>query len=177
MNGKRFTLVRHILEGMFVILFGVQTYLNISMRQEIGSLQTALRDSRAAASSPIFRVGDPLTPMPVETLDGRAFLMDPRAANREVMVLVVDPACNECREAVDSARKYLKGRAMIVLSVAKGGTREFAAQLDVSSFTYVVSLHDLPVIMQMKLSHPPTVLSLNSRGRITQVCGRPSDCV
>jgi hypothetical protein len=170
------TILRRILEGVFVLLFAILAYLVVSMRREIVSLRTELREARAAASSPIFRVGEPLTPLPVHTIDGRAIVLDPRAANRELLVVVVDPNCSDCRDAVDSARKYLKGRGLIVLSVEEKGTREFAAQEGVADFTYVVSLHELPVGMQMKLSHPPTILSLNPRATITRVCARPADC-
>jgi hypothetical protein len=177
-RGTRFGLIaRRLFEAAFVAIFLLQIYVNVMLHRQVKALEGALRMARQSAASETFRVGDSVPSLPVRTLDGRDIVLNPAAARMNTMILVIDPECEACREAVDDIRKgAITGRGMIILSTVEKGTKELAGPAAVANYTYVL-LPNIPVSLRIKLSHPPTVLLLNPRGRVTRVCDRPANCV
>jgi hypothetical protein len=165
---------KRLLEGAFIILFLLQIYWNIRLHQRIRALEAALRTAQVNSMSDTFRVGDTVAPVPVRGLDGKEFLLNPSAAHKNMMMLVIDPNCDACREALEDVRNGdFKHRALVVISVNEKGTREVVQQL--APITYVL-LPNLPLHAKMKFSHAPTVLLLTPTGRITRICSRPLNC-
>lgn len=161
----------------FVAVFLAQIYLIVVLHRRVLGLESALRNAHQSAVSEVFRVGDVLQPLPVRTLDGRDILLDPAAARMNTMLIVVDPGCDACRQAVEDVKRgSVKRRGIIVLSVVEKGTKELAAEGQVTNFTYIL-LPNVPMSLRIKFSHPPTVLLLNPRARVTRVCDRPLNCV
>jgi hypothetical protein len=177
-RGTRFGLIaRRLFEAAFVAIFLVQIYVNVMLHRQVKALEGALRMARQSAASETFRVGDTLPSLPVRTLDGREIILNPAAARMNTMMLVIDPECEACREAVEDIRKgAIRGRGMVILSTVEKGTKELAAAAGVTNYAYVL-LPNTPISLRIKFAHPPTVLLLNPRGRVTAVCDRPLNCV
>ena len=176
-SGGRFIIVRRILEVAFVILFLVQIYLNVRLRQRVQSLQTSLAEARRSAASDKFRLGEVVTPLPVRAKDGREFVLNPAAARKALMLLVIDPASDASRAALDDLLKVqLKRRAVVIVSVKEKGVWEAAAPTKMADFTYTL-LPSAPLNTKLKFSQTPTVLLLSPTARITKICDRPRNCV
>lgn len=177
-NGERFkTLARRVLEAAFAVLFLVLLYLNLRLRQRIASLEAALHEARKAAMEDSFHVGEIVSPMPVRTLDGKEFRLNPSLGHRNLMMLIIGSDCERCNTALDDVRNgEFKNRGLLIISASEKGIKELAEQRQIAGITYIL-LPTLSPQARMKFSHPPMVLLLTPIGRITRICDRPRGCV
>jgi hypothetical protein len=175
---RRLRLWGHVLEAILIALFVAQLFINFKLRQRVVLLEDQLARMRAAANSDHYRVGEVVSPLPVRTLNGREFLLNPAAVHRKMLLLFINPACDSCRTALNDLNTVdLNQLGIVVVAVSPAQINAMVDERHLADFTYVLIAQKTQANVLQKLSHIPLVLLVDEGGRIQRTCSRPLDCV
>ena len=164
------------LQLAFAAVFVLLILVNVRLRAQNEGLRDIIIEQRRGMSSTAFHEGDRFDGATLTTLDGAQSIFDSHTLNEPLLVAVLDPGCDSCRDEATTLARLRPTHLLIISRGDSASTRELLAPLGLERDTRLLSEPTEPYV-RLKTGRFPQLFLVSHDGFVTKSCATAERCI